>query len=260
MVNNNKINYETLRTTADAVFSGTLYIDSLSFREEQGRIKGGRRNVEATLILGASERAGTAEQRNLEEQEKLLRDYAHESGIWIDEYSFKLSDQIAEESEAKVYYFEEKGVVRKVVNYRRFSKTPLDYLNNRIALHNYLFSGTNYELLGFTNTEDFTGNKTFAFVVEQPFIKGRYIDFTREEGVFKREANKRGFNFDLENYKPLLYNDDYIIKDLHEENIITDERGNFFFIDTVPALNTADSGFHGAREYGKGRLIGKISI
>jgi hypothetical protein len=163
MVNDNKINYETLRRKTDAIFSGTFYIDCLSFREEQGRIKGGRRNVEATLILGAGERAGTAEQRNVEEQEKLLTDYAHKSGIWIDESSFKIAGQIAEESEAKVYYFPGKGIVRKVVNYRRFSKTPLDHLNNRITLHNYLFSGTTYELVGFTNTEDFTGNKTFAF-------------------------------------------------------------------------------------------------
>jgi hypothetical protein len=95
------------------------------------------------------------------------------------------------------------------------------------------------------------------FVVEQPFVKGRYIDFTREVQLFRKEGKKRGFNLELENHKPLLFNDDYIIKDLHEENIIIDEQGNFLFIDTVPALNTPDSGFHGIREYGNGGLIGK---
>lgn len=74
MVNNNKINYEKLRRTTDAIFSGAFYIDSISFREEHGRIEGGRRNVEASLILGASKRAGTAEQRSVEEQVKLLID------------------------------------------------------------------------------------------------------------------------------------------------------------------------------------------
>lgn len=260
MFNKNKINYEALRTTADSIFSGTYYIDFLSFREEQGRIKGGRRNVEAALILGASESTGSTKQKNVEEQEKLLIDYACKSGIWIDESSFKITDQIAEESEATVYYLPKKGVVRKVVNYRRYSKTPLDHLTNRISLHNYLFPETEYELVGFTNTQDFTGNKTFAFVVEQPFVKGKYIDFTREEGLFRKESKKRGFNYDLENYKPLLFNDDYVIKDLHEENIIVDNQGSFFFIDTVPALNTPDSGFHGTREYGNGGLIGKSYI
>ncbi len=187
MVNNNKTNYEALRTTTDAIFTGTCYIDFLSFAEEQGRTKGVRRNVEATLILGAGESTGTAEQRSIEEQEKILVEYAHQFGIWLDESSFNTTDQIAEESEATVYYLPKKGVVRKVVNYRRFSTTPLDHLNNRITLHNYLFFGTNYELVGFTNTEDFTGNKTVAFVVEQPFVKGRYIDFTREKGLRKKK-------------------------------------------------------------------------
>ena len=260
MVNKNKINYEALRTTTDGIFSGRFYINSLSFREEQGRIKGGRRNVEAALILGAGESTGSAKQKNVEEQEKLLIDFAQKSEIWIDESSFEIADLIAEESEAKVYYLLEKGVVIKVVNYRRFSKTPLDHLNNRITLHNYLFSGTTYQLVGFTNTEDFTGNKKFAFVVEQPFVKGRYIDFTREEGLFRKEAQMRGFNVGLENYKPVLFNVDYVIKDLHEENIIIDEQGNFLFIDTVPALNTPESGFYGTRKYGNGGLIGKNYI
>lgn len=260
MIINNKINYEKLRTTTDAIFSGTCYINTLSYREEQGRIKGGRRNVEASLLLGANERTGTAKQGNAEEQEKILKKYAHESGIWVDESSFTSENFIAEESEAKVYRSTENGTITKVVNHRRFSKTPLDYLNNRITLHNYLFSDTSYKLAGFTNTEDFTGNTTFAFVVEQPFIQGRYIDFTREEGLFKNEIKKWGFNLEYENHKPLLFNNDYIIKDLHEENIIVDEQGNFFFIDTVPSLNTRDSGYDGTREYGTGGLIGNVII
>ncbi len=131
-------------------------------------------------------------------------------------------------------------------------------MDNRVSLHNYLFPDTAYTLAGFTNTEDFTGNKQFAFVVEQPFVQGRYINFDKDLEGFKSALEKGGFTFEVENFKPLLVNKDYIVEDLHQENILVTKQGNFRFIDTVPSLNTKKSKYRGARLYGDGGLISII--
>ena len=146
--------------------------------EEQGRTKGGRRNVEASLLLSANERANSKEQGSnvREKQEDLLKAYAIENSIWFTEDSFSDNDFIDEGTESKVYTSPKDKYVRKTINYKRYSKTPQEFLDNRISLHNYLFPETNYELIGFTEVEDFTGKKTFAFVVEQPFIEGSHVD------------------------------------------------------------------------------------
>lgn len=95
---------------------------------------------------------------------------------------------------------------------------------------------------------------TFTFVVEQPFVQGRFIDFNHEASALKEEANKRGFAFKVENFKPLFVNNDYIIQDLHEKNILVDKKGNLHFIDAVISLNTKDSRYNGIRTYGNGKV------
>lgn len=63
------------------------------------------------------------------------------------------------------------GKVLKVVDYKRHSHTPLQYLDDRITLHNDI-SDVPYKLVGFTTTENFMGKPTFAMVVEQTFVQG----------------------------------------------------------------------------------------
>ena len=54
------IDYGKLENVAGRVRSGSLEIKRLDRQGEQGRIAGGKRNVEASLILAANERASEA--------------------------------------------------------------------------------------------------------------------------------------------------------------------------------------------------------
>jgi hypothetical protein len=73
----NNITYEQFKKTAEAVLSGSAYINSLSLEEEQGRRKGGRRNVEASLLTGGSKGTNSEEIRHeREKQERLLKWFA----------------------------------------------------------------------------------------------------------------------------------------------------------------------------------------
>lgn len=238
---NNTINYEELEKATDDIIKGTSYINSLSLAEEQGRTIGGRRNVEASLITSAIQGTDTKKQTGIREiskiQEGLLKTYAKDNDIWFDGSEFPESEIIGEGSESKIFPSPKKECIRKVINYRRFSKTPLEFLTNRVSLHNYLFPETPYELIGFTETEDFTGKKQFAFVVEQPIVEGDYIDSSKKEFFFIEEAKKKGFEISMENFKPKILNKDYVVSDLHFENILVDNSGVYYFIDTVPSLN-----------------------
>ena len=103
-------------------------------------------------------------------------------------------------------------------------------------------------MIGFTTTEDFTGRQTFAFVVEQLFVQGSYIHPTERMETLIPEMIKLGFKYKIENLKPIFFNKEYIIRDLHERNILITQEGNLRFIDTVPELNVPTSGFGGIRE------------
>jgi hypothetical protein len=75
--------------TANEILMGRRRICRLSPEEEKGRIAGGRRNVEASVILGAGR--GTNEKNESKqrfrataaEQENCLREYAKSVDIWI---------------------------------------------------------------------------------------------------------------------------------------------------------------------------------
>ncbi len=138
---NGDINYKELKEACDTVINGQAYINILSLGEETGRTKGGRRHVEASLIATANERANYKKQTDVKrtEQEKLLEEYAKETGSWIEAEEFPESEILGEGAEAKLFKSSKQGYVRKVVNYRKFSKTTHEYLTNRVSLHNYLF-------------------------------------------------------------------------------------------------------------------------
>jgi hypothetical protein len=59
MNNEGGIDYVELERTANAIERGIACLDRLSLAEEQGRRQGGRRNVEASVLLSAEERANS---------------------------------------------------------------------------------------------------------------------------------------------------------------------------------------------------------
>jgi hypothetical protein len=204
-----EVNYEELGRTTTAVEEGGADINRLSLGEEQGRREGGRRNVEASLLLGANQSAGRKKSQDERigstgdtwgrvgrysgegvstntvsaHQEGILKEYAQHEGIWITPEEVEKWEYMDTGMEARVYKDPNNPdcVLKVVYNYKNFSETPQEYLDNRISLHNFLFGDTNtgYELVGFTETYGATvgvGGKFFATVLRQRRILGREIE------------------------------------------------------------------------------------
>ena len=70
------INYEELNKYSNEIINGTIYINRLLLAEEGGRIAGGERNVEASIILATNEASNPTKQNELKrtEQENCLKD------------------------------------------------------------------------------------------------------------------------------------------------------------------------------------------
>lgn len=214
-----------------AVLQGEYRLNSLTLGESKGWIAGGKRNVEASILLGTDEGANEKKRRNAEWQEGILKEYANEADCWINPDAF--IELLNEGDEAKVYPSEREGYVVKVYDYKRFSRTPLHFLLYRVSIHNFLFPNTLYQLKGFTTTENFMGQGSFAFVLEQPFVQGRYLTNYERSKVFIPRMEEMGFEYSEENFKPIFSSKGYIIKDLHNKNVLVTYDGNLRFIDTV---------------------------
>jgi hypothetical protein len=222
-----QIDYDSIRKTAAAIIARSRRIYRLIPKGERGRIEGGRRNVEASCLLGTSARTDLSDPGRHQAliQERLLEEYAKHEGIWFDHNEIRRNwNRIdnGQSAEAEVYLDKTGVYVNKVFHYIN-SDTPMECIDDRISLHNALFPDTKYELLGFTETI-----KGFAFILKQPFIKGRK---TTEEDNLAGFMHKLGF----EEKGWYRYESSSIeIADLHEANVLMGEDGNFYFIDTIP--------------------------
>ncbi|GHT17109.1 hypothetical protein FACS189429_0520 [Bacteroidia bacterium] len=247
------MNYDELSNRTTAILNDTARINALSLSEEQGRIKGGRRNVEATLLAATNARTGIADtQLKKVLQEKTLEKYALCTNILFDFEKENFRPFVDEGGEARVYADERAGYVRKIINPYTKSATYLDFLN-RIALHNYVFN-VPYELLGFTKTVDWKNKPILAAVYRQQHIQGEKLDHKNPEieSRFETEMQKRGFTkLDKMNY----VSKDYIVGDLHEGNVLIGADGNFYFIDPSIELNLETGNFGGIRKYGNYEVL-----
>ena len=208
IIKEGEIDYEQLKEITGRITSGNATITRLNRQEEQGRSRGGRTAVEATILLAADERANSqafSEQESwqiAEHQEKVLKEYAKHKKIWLKEEDIEKQSTNREPNgaESHVYSFNVDGerYVIKVVNYLVMNETPQDFLDNRISLHNYLFKGTSYELIGFTENED-----GFAFVVKQPYIQGSELE-TLEKDAKQKESLNEYMKEKLGNFNSLM--------------------------------------------------------
>lgn len=153
-----------------------------------------------------------------EQEEQRLREYITDCNLWIPAIDF--SQYVSEGAEQKVYLNGSEHVMK--LNDAIYYNSWKDYLYN-LLLHNFFFSDTAYNLLGFT--ED---NNTLYAVVQQPYVSS--TESTNLEHV-RTFMLSNGF----ENNR----NNDYInkevgiiLEDLHDENVLTQE-GVLYFIDTV---------------------------
>jgi hypothetical protein len=255
------VNYDRIKRDAQRILDKTAFINRLSLAEEQGRGLGGKRNVEASLLLATANRADEKKVRDERErtngsgakrQEKLLKDYAKKEGVWFTPDEIERWEYLDAGNEARVYRDPKNpdSVLKVVYNYRNFSDAPLDYFDNRISLHNYIFrdSETEYELIGFTETYGAIKRlkeQFFAPILRQKYVQGGELK-KGELNILDYEMEKRGFIKIKRGYASV----DYIIRDLNPDNVIITPDGNFRFIDTVPSLNTPENNLGGKREYG----------
>ena len=273
--------YERISELAQRVITGKATITRLDNDEEQGRIAGGYRNVEATIILGTeveynqSKQQGVSRTINVEsaKQKDILKEYSdflikNGINIWYSEEDIeKIKDNSIAQSggaEADVYFMPDGRVIKIVEHYG----APLEFLDDRISLYNYLFPGTKYELLGFTdNSYD---ADYLSFVVSQKEIEGgTFLKQLKDISIYDREARETATNklykiiekhlkekFDaVPAYNSNTYcNSNYIIRDLHFENIITvgnvllNPNEHLYIIDANVSLNT-DKPNGGVRNY-----------
>ena len=273
--------YEKLSELAQRVITGKATITRLDNDEEQGRIAGGRRNVEASIILGTaidyhkSQQNGACKTINKESarQKAILKAYTDELlkngvSLWYSEDDIeeikKRSIAQSGGAEADVYFMSDGNVIKIVEHYG----TPLEFLDDRISLYNYLFPETRYELLGFTDNPYDT--EYVSFVVLQKEIEGTtFLKQLKDVSIYDRKARedaqkelykiierhlKEKFDAAPAYTSNTYSNSNYIIRDLHFENVMTvgsvlaNPNEHLYIIDANVSLNT-DKPNGGVREY-----------
>ncbi|MCC9016358.1 hypothetical protein [Flavobacterium lipolyticum] len=152
------------------------------------------------------------------EETALIKEFCERNSFWIT--GININAFISSGAEQKVYLQNKHKVIK--LNDSIYYETWEDYLNN-LLLHNYFFSDTAYQLIGFSEQD------TILYaVVEQRFVDS---DSDTELENVKVFLTSNGFVSTRNNdyFNPEL---GIILEDLHDENVLTFQ-GNLFFIDTV---------------------------
>jgi hypothetical protein len=152
-----------------------------------------------------------------QETEKLEK-YISENNLWIKDIDF--SQYVSEGAEQKVYLKDSEHVLK--LNDSIYYSSWKDYFYN-LLLHNYFFSDTAYELIGFTKVND----------ILYAIVKQNYVSITSNTNLtdVKTFLTLNGFENNRNND---YYNSNLgiILEDLHDENVLT-RNGILYFIDTV---------------------------
>lgn len=160
-------------------------------------------------------------QNKSKETERLIN-FANEKNLFfakIDQNKY-----IAQGAEQKVYIKNQQYVLK--LNDAIYYASWEDYFLN-LLLHNYFFSDTAYQFLGF-----YKDDEKFYSVVKQPFIKAdkltnlNHVKLFLESNGFKNTRNNDYCNQEL----------GIILEDLHDEKVLT-KNNIFYFIDTVFYIN-----------------------
>lgn len=230
-------------TYVQSIYQGIANINRLSQAEEQGRLAGGPRLLQATYTASGgcctNDKDQNANSRSKDEQIAWLLDFAKKEGILYDISDLEvIGDYLDNGGEQYVYFHGGTPYVTKFNSFK-FHETPLQYFD-RIALHNYLFPEAPYTLIGFSikYPEDPT---CFSAVLTQPYV---IADRGAERDEVKKEMMKMGF----EHAGGDTYlSPDYIVEDLHQGNALITPMGNIAIVDPVIYLNTKEDEYEGER-------------
>jgi hypothetical protein len=161
----------------------------------------------------------TSDCKSIKSEEKtLIKQFCDRNSFWIT--VIDLDAFISAGAEQKVYLQNKQKVIK--LNDSIYYETWEDYFNN-LLLHNYFFSDTAYQLIGFFELED-----VLYAVVEQPFVES---DTNTNLEDVSRFLTSNGF-INTRNNDYCHHKWGVILEDLHDENVLT-LKGNLFFIDTV---------------------------
>jgi len=165
----------------------------------------------------SSENIKNQKQVRKQEEESLIS-FATSNELWVK--NLDLSKFISSGAEQRVYLNDTKFVIK--LNDAIYYELWVDYFHN-LLLHNYFFTDTAYEFLGF-----YTENEKLFVVVKQNFVVSTEVtDLQRvrtflEANGFLNTRNHDYFNKEL----------GIILEDLHDENVLTNNE-ILYFIDTV---------------------------
>jgi len=153
-----------------------------------------------------------------EQETKRLEKFISENNLWIKDIDF--SQYVSEGAEQKVYLKDSDHVLK--LNDAIYYSSWQDYLYN-LLLHNFFFTDTAYNLLGFTKNDD-----VLYAVVQQSYVS---ITANTDLKQVKDFLTLNGFENTRNNdyYNPQL---SIILEDLHDENVLT-RNDILYFIDTV---------------------------
>jgi hypothetical protein len=154
-----------------------------------------------------------------QEETEYLINYSTANSLWINNLENYI--YLSEGAEQKVYLSNDVTHVLKL-NTTIFYEFWIDYFHS-LLFHNYFFTSTTYELIGF-----YYDSEQLCAVVKQNYVN---VDSLTELENVKRFLNKNNFFIKKNND---YYNSDLdlILEDLHDENVLTSKE-TLFFIDTV---------------------------
>jgi len=153
------------------------------------------------------------------EEETTLLAFAQKEKLFY-EPAINESDFISEGAEQRVYRLDDIHVIK--TNSGIFYEYWLDYFNS-LLIHNYFFSATAYQFLGFKII-----NGAFHSVVKQQFIiTSEPTDLSAVKQFLEYNKFRNNRNNDYVNDELGL-----LFEDLHDENVLSNN-GVLFFIDTI---------------------------
>ena len=151
-----------------------------------------------------------------------LRQWAVEQGCWFSDRS-QFGDFFDRGSENEVYLSADGKEIYKLNDFR-YSDDNLTPFFERIKAHNSYFDACPYRLVGFAENRD---GKVCAVLV-QPFIADARLA-TKQE--ISEEFIRLGFS--AEDGGEYFSNGQHDIFDAVDGNVLVDDEGHFFFIDTI---------------------------
>ena len=232
--------------------------NKLSSQEEVGRNLGGKKFREISNILKRSSDGIENTERIIERQLDILEKHAKKEGLFdIDkvwnEYNSTNGKGIIElepGTEADVFLLCNNGKrsIVKIVKWNTFTfrkrnRTPLEFLINKVMIHNAIFPGLFYQLIGYSHRFD-----EFCFVLEQPYIPPLFDDFKKVIGSTEIEIEedmikKRGFK--KEGKSRIRYvSEHYLVSDLHLGNVLKGADGGLYYIDPSVRLNEQNRSYN----------------